>query len=106
VSGAFHSPLMSDAAKKFSLFLEKIPFNEPIFPVVSNATGNYATSARRIKDNLRLQMDHPVLWEKSMRVLMSDNFTTFMEVGPGKVLQGLMKKIDRKVEVKGSGLEI
>lgn len=104
VSGAFHSPLMSNAAKKFSLFLEKIPFKNPAFPVLSNATGDYATSASKVKYNLKLQMDHPVLWEKSMRLLISDGFTRFIEVGPGKVLQGLMKRIDRSVEVEGSGL--
>lgn len=103
VSGAFHSPLMRKAAEKFSSFLDDFSFNDPLFPVVSNATGNYATSARQIKDNLKLQMDHPVLWEKSMRLLVNDGFNIFVEVGPGKVLQGLMKRINREVYITGVG---
>ena len=102
VSGAFHSPLMREAAKKFSSFLEKFQFKEPLCPVVSNATGEYATSAEQIKDNLKLQMDHPVLWEKSMKLLLGDGFDAFIEVGPDKVLQGLMKRIDKKVNITGA----
>ena len=93
---------MRKAAKKFSSFLEKFQFKEPLCPVVSNATGEYATSAEQIKDNLKLQMDHPVLWEKSMKLLLGDGFDAFIEVGPGKVLQGLMKRIDKKVNITGA----
>jgi len=101
VSGAFHSFLMTDAAKKFSIFLDRLSFSDPICPIVSNATGEYAISSEQVKENLKLQMDHPVLWEKSMRLLVNDGFNTFVEVGPGKVLQGLLKRIDRKVAVFG-----
>lgn len=101
VSGAFHSFLMRNAAKEFSSFLDKFSFNDPALPVVSNATGRYATSANQIKNNLKLQMDHPVLWEKGMRVLLDEGFNTFVEVGPGKVLQGLMRRINRKVAIIG-----
>jgi len=101
VSGAFHSPLMKDAAKEFSLFLEKFTFFQPICPILSNATGEFATSKSKIKDNLKLQMDHPVLWEKSMESLVNEGFNFFVEVGPGKVLQGLMKRINKKVTITG-----
>ena len=99
VTGAFHSFMVREAAKKFSSLLDQFPFHDPCCPVVSNVTGEYATSARQIKDNLKLQMDHPVLWEKGMRLLISDGFNIFVEVGPGKVLQGLMRRIDKKVVV-------
>ncbi|MCD6256595.1 ACP S-malonyltransferase [Candidatus Aerophobetes bacterium] len=99
VTGAFHSFMVREAAKKFSSLLDQFPFRDPCCPVVSNVTGEYATSARQIKDNLKLQMDHPVLWEKGMRLLISDGFNIFVEVGPGKVLQGLMRRIDKKVVV-------
>ena len=101
VSGAFHSSLMKEAAQQFSSFLERFPFSQPICPLVSNATGGYATSAGQIKDNLKLQMDHPVLWEKSMRLLLDDGFNVFVDVGPGGVLQGLMRRIDRSVTCLG-----
>lgn len=101
VSGAFHSFMMKDAAVKFSRVLEKFHFNDPSCPVVSNATGEYATSAHKVKDNLKLQMDHPVLWEKGMRLLLSDGFNIFIEVGPGKVLQGLIRRIDKKAVITG-----
>ncbi|MBC7189656.1 ACP S-malonyltransferase [Candidatus Aerophobetes bacterium] len=101
VSGAFHSPLMKKAAEEFSLFLDSIVFNEPVIPLVSNSTGSYARSAREIKDNLKVQMESPVLWEKSMRLLLKDGFNIFIEVGPGRVLQGLMKRIDTKAKVFG-----
>lgn len=101
VSGAFHSPLMKKAAEKFSLFLDSIIFNEPTIPLVSNSTGSYARSAREIKDNLKVQMESPVLWEKSVRLLLKEGFDIFIEVGPGRVLQGLMKRIDPKAKVFG-----
>lgn len=101
VSGAFHSPLMKDVAKKFSLFLEKFTFSQPICPVVSNTTGELAISKSKIKNNLKLQMDHPVLWEKSMKSLINEGFDLFVEVGPGKILQGLMKRINKKIIIMG-----
>jgi len=101
VSGAFHSPLMKEASKEFSSFLENFEFKDPICPVVSNSTGNYATTGRQVKENLKLQMDHPVLWEKSMRLLLTYGFNVFLEVGPGKVLQGLMKRINKRVTLTG-----
>ena len=101
VSGAFHSFLMKTAAEKFSLFLDQFNFGDPIYRVVSNATGEFSLSGEDVKNNLKLHMDHPVLWEKSMRVLIGKRYNTFIEVGPGKVLQGLVKRIEKKVEVFG-----
>jgi len=101
VSGAFHSPLMKEAAERFSSFLDKFDFKDPICPVVTNTTGEYATSGKKIKDNLKLQMDHPVLWEKSMKTLLQDGYHLFLEIGPGNVLQGLMRRIKKKANIKG-----
>jgi [acyl-carrier-protein] S-malonyltransferase len=101
VSGAFHSPLMSEAARIFSHYLEQFSFQNPCSPIIGNASGEYALDASGIRANVSLQMDHPVLWEKSMRQLLADDFKVFIEVGPGTVLQGLMKRIDRRATVLG-----
>lgn len=101
VSGAFHSPLMSEAARIFSHYLKQFSFHNPYPPIISNAPGEYACDASSIRANLSLQMDHPVLWEKSMRRLLADGFEVFIEIGPGTVLQGLMKRINRRATVLG-----
>ncbi len=101
VSGAFHSYLMRSAARKFANFLDQFNFYNPTCKVVANVSGEYALSGEEIKKNLKLQMDHPVLWEKGMKLLIKDGFDTFIEVGPGKVLQGLIKRIDKKVKTMG-----
>ena len=101
VSGPFHTSFMRHAALKFSQELDKISFSDPCCKVLTNAFARYALSAEEIKKALRMQMDHPVLWEDSMRKLLSDGIDLFIEVGPGKVLRGLLRRIDRRALVLG-----
>ena len=102
VSGAFHTSFMKDAARQFSQELDKIFFSEPSCPVITNAFAQYASSGEEVKKALKKQMDHPVLWEDAMRKLISDGVNLFIEVGPGKVLQGLLRRIDRNIGVIGA----
>ena len=101
VSGPFHTSFMRRAALKFSQELDKISFSDPCCKVLPNAFARYAESAEEIKMALRIQMDHPVLWEDSMRKLLTDGIDLFIEVGPGKVLRGLLRRIDRRARVLG-----
>jgi len=101
VSGAFHSFLMGEAAEEFSKVIDQFKFSSPRYPMVCNASACYAKTINEIKENLKKQMDHPVLWEDSMKRLISDGIDTFVEVGPGKVLQNLLKRIDKSVTTLG-----
>ena len=101
VSGAFHTSFMKKAAEKFSRELDKTVFSEPICPIITNAFAEYATSSKEIMKALKRQIDHPVLWEDAMKKLISEGVDLFIEVGPGKVLQGLLRKIDKRVSVLG-----
>jgi len=87
---------MKKAALEFSEELDKIHFSEPTSPIIANVSAQALTTAREVKEALKLQMDHPVLWEDSMRKLISSGIDLFIEVGPGKVLQGLLRRTDRK----------
>lgn len=93
VSGAWHSPLMKDAAKGLEKALDDAGFFEPEIPVVANVTASMIRSGDEAKRLLREQMTSPVLWADSMTKLVDSGFDTFVEVGPGKVLQGLLKRI-------------
>ena len=101
VSGAFHTSFMRKAAEKFSRELDKTAFSEPTCPIITNAFAKYATNSKEIIKALKRQIDHPVLWEDTMKKLISKGIYLFIEVGPGKVLQGLLRKIDRKLPVLG-----
>ena len=99
VGGPFHSSLMKSAADKFALELDKMHFNIPKFPIVSNLTADLEFSTDEIRNNLKKQIYNPVLWDMSMRRLINKGVTLFIEVGPSKVLSCLMKKIDKDVKV-------
>jgi len=101
VSGPFHTSFMRRAALKFSQELDKISFRDPSCKVLTNAFARYALSAEEIKRALQMQMDHPILWEDSMRKLLTDGIDLFIEVGPGKVLEGLLRRIDGRTSVLG-----
>jgi len=94
VSGAFHSPLMEPASEGLREALEAVTFKDARIPVVSNVSAEPVTSADAIRDSLVRQLMAPVLWEASMRTLLDAGHTRFVEVGPGKVLQGLLRKAD------------
>ncbi|MDP3731674.1 MAG: ACP S-malonyltransferase, partial [Candidatus Omnitrophota bacterium] len=99
VSGAFHSSFMQGAALKLAGELEKIKINTPQIPLISNVTAKPVTVPEEIKANLIKQITGSVLWEGSMKFILSKNVTTFFEFGPGRVLKGLMRRIDERAQV-------
>ena len=103
VGGAFHSRLMEPASVRLKQALETIPVRDPQYPVVSNVTGSYHQGAAQIKDALATQLTHPVRWEQCMRTLLESGIRTFLEVGPGSVLKGLLRKIDPQAQVWSVG---
>ena len=101
VSGAFHSPLMASAAEKLGEALKATNLLNPKVPVYMNVTGKPSSNPQEIKDLLLKQLTSPVRWEESIRNMSSDGITGFVEVGPGKVLQGLVKRIADSAEISG-----
>ena len=99
VSGAFHSSLMSEASEGLKKALENIPMRDPLVPVISNYTACPQEKVSQIKDNLVYQIRSSVKWEESMRFILSNGVLNFIEFGPGKVLKGLMRKIEAGAEV-------
>ena len=104
VGGAFHSPLMEPAAAELAEGIKSTAFNTPICPVYQNVTSSPTTDPEVIKNNLLAQLTAPVKWTQTIRNMMADGADTFIEVGPGKVLQGLTSKTAGS-EVSISGLE-
>ncbi len=100
VGGAFHSPLMEPARKELEDAILNTNFENPICPVYQNATALPATDVEVIKENLVAQLTAPVRWAQSVQKMIADGATEFIESGPGKVLQGLVKKIHREAEVR------
>jgi len=95
---AAHSPLMASAAADFALAVDDTPISNPKVPVVGNVSGRPLSTADEIRQELKAQLTSPVRWADSMRYLLDQGVTQFTEVGPGEVLLGLMKRIDRKVD--------
>ncbi|MBD3224951.1 MAG: ACP S-malonyltransferase [Caldithrix sp.] len=103
VSGAFHSPLMQDAQEKFKQALEQAVFKDAIIPVYTNVEANPTTDREKIKKLLYQQLTKPVLWQQSVEAMINDGFDQFYEIGPGKVLKGLLKRINRSVPCQNIG---
>jgi [acyl-carrier-protein] S-malonyltransferase len=101
VSGAWHSPLMEDAARDLKKALKEAAFYDPGIPVVANVTAGYITSGEKARELLSRQVTSPVLWAASMQLMIENGFDTFVEVGPGSVLQGLLAK-NRDVRIFGT----
>ena len=101
VSGAFHSPFMMPAQDELKAAISSTNFKTPICPVYQNATAKPSSEPEEIKQNLINQLTAPVLWTQSAKNMINDGAEKFVELGPGKVLQGLIKKIDRKKETCG-----
>lgn len=97
VGGAFHSPLMEPAREELAAAIENTIFNQPICPVYQNVTASAISNPDEIKKNLVLQLTAPVRWTQTMQQMLADGATEVIEVGPGKVLQGLFKKVDREI---------
>ena len=102
VGGAFHSPLMEPARAELAAAIEATTFDEPTCPVYQNVAASAITDATTIKENLIAQLTAPVKWTQCVQAMIADGGTEFIEVGPGKVLQGLMRKIDRSVAASGA----
>lgn len=103
VSGPFHSSLMTPARDKLKDYIEKIAFQPPKIPFISNVDAKVQTDPAAIKENLIAQVNSRTLWEESMRCVAASGIKTFLEIGPGQVLKGLAKKIDPKLEVRNIG---
>lgn len=98
VGGAFHSPLMKPAREELAAAIESTVFSTPICPIYQNVTTTAVTNSDDIKKNLMAQLTAPVKWTQSVQNMIKDGATSFTEVGPGKVLSGLIKKADRSME--------
>ena len=101
VGGAFHSPLMQPAQEELAEAIEAAEFHTPVCPVYQNVDGKPHTDPKEIKENLIKQLTSPVRWTPDVQSMIADGATSFVELGPGKVLQGLISKIDRSVETSG-----
>ena len=97
VAGAFHTPIMHPADHRLAGVLGDVPMGKPKIPVISNVDAKSHDDPEEIRELLVKQVIHPVLWEDSMRRLLEQGFDQFYEVGPGRVLRGLLRRIDRKI---------
>lgn len=104
VGGAFHSPLMEPAREELAAAIENTIFNKPNCPIYQNVTANAVNDETSIKTNLISQLTAPVRWTQSVQQMIADGATLFTEVGPGNVLQGLVKKINRDAETASASL--
>ena len=98
VGGAFHSPLMEDAKQELEDAIKNTVFNKPICPVYQNVSAEAVSDETKIKENLISQLTSPVKWTQSVEKMIQDGGNNFIEIGPGKVLQGLVRKINSNVE--------
>ncbi|MBP6412156.1 MAG: ACP S-malonyltransferase [Bacteroidia bacterium] len=98
VGGAFHSPLMQPAQQELEIAIQQTVFNQGICPIYQNVTAKAVSDPHEIKKNLLIQLTAPVRWTQTMENMIADGATTFIEVGPGKVLQGLVKKVNKDME--------
>jgi [acyl-carrier-protein] S-malonyltransferase len=105
VGGAFHSPLMEPAREELAAAIEATPFNQPNCPIYQNVTANAIIDPSAIKENLIAQLTAPVRWTQTMNQMIADGCESVTEVGPGRVLQGLFKKIDRRFPTESASLE-
>jgi [acyl-carrier-protein] S-malonyltransferase len=104
VGGAFHSPLMESAKKELKNVIDHTLFSDPICPIYQNVSGEAVTDAEQIKANLIAQLTSPVKWTHSMKNILKNKNIEVIEVGPGKVLQGLFKKVDRSIATSSATL--
>ena len=104
VGGAFHSPLMAPARESLAQAIENTMFSTPICPVYQNVNAQATTDPTVIKSNLVDQLTSAVRWTQTMQNMISDGMTSYTEVGPGKVLQGLLKKVDRQLQTQSASI--
>ena len=104
VGGAFHSPLMEPARAELEKAIDETSFSNGVCPIYQNVTASAITNPKEIKENLKKQLTSSVLWTQTMQQMIADGLTSVTEVGPGKVLQGLFKKVDRKISTESATL--
>ncbi|QQS51884.1 MAG: ACP S-malonyltransferase [Bacteroidota bacterium] len=102
VGGAFHSPLMDPAKVELAAAIDNTEFKKPVCPIYQNVTATAVSEREAIKENLKTQLTAPVKWTQTVKNMLSDGATSFTEVGPGKVLQGLIKKVDRNIPAESA----
>ncbi len=100
VAGAFHSELMSPARERLAQALAQVQLKEPRIPVACNVSGRYYCNSEEVRQKLAEQVDNPIRWQKCMETMISDGIEQFYEIGPGKVLAGLGRRISREIKVK------
>jgi [acyl-carrier-protein] S-malonyltransferase len=103
VSGAFHTPLMQPAVDGMAEIIAKLSFNQPTIPLVGNTTAQPLTTAESVKEELLKQLCNCVQWQRSVEYMLGEGVATFIEIGPGRVLAGLIKRIDRGVNIVNIG---
>ena len=104
VGGAFHSPLMEPAGAELETAIDNTEFKEGVCPIYQNVTATAITNPEEIKENIKKQLTASVMWTQTMQQMIADGLSSVTEVGPGKVLQGLFKKVDRKMESSSATL--
>jgi len=103
VSGAFHTPLMQPAVDGMAEIMAALKFNNPTVPIVGNTTAKPLTTAGAVKEELLNQLCNCVQWQRSVEYMLNDGVSNFIEIGPGRVLAGLIKRIDRSVKITNIG---
>jgi len=103
VSGAFHTPLMQPAVDGMAEIIATLNFSNPTVPIVGNTTAKPLTTAEAVKEELLNQLCNCVQWQRSVEYMVNDGVSTFIEIGPGRVLAGLIKRIDRNVNILNIG---
>ncbi len=103
VSGAFHTPLMQSAVDGMSEIIAKLPFHEPLIPIMANTTAQPITTAEAVKAELIGQLCNSVRWQRSVEYMVNEGVSVFIEIGPGKVLSGLIRRINKNVKTLNIG---
>ncbi len=103
VSGAFHTPLMQSAVDGMAEAIADLPFRDPLIPVIANTTAQPLTTVEMVKEELLRQLCHGIDWQRSIEYMVEKEVSTFLEIGPGKVLSGLVKRIDGNVKTINIG---
>jgi [acyl-carrier-protein] S-malonyltransferase len=102
VGAAFHSPMMESVRRDLESAMEAVPFADPSTPIVSNASGQVVRSGEQLRRALLDQIASPVLWASCVQTLVSEGCRSFLELGPGRVLAGLVRQVDRSLEVSAA----
>ena len=103
VSGAFHTPLMQPAVDGMAEIVANLSFHEPVIPIIANTTAQPLTTAEAVKEELIQQLCHCVQWQRSIEYMIDEGVSNFIEIGPGKVLTGLIKRINKEVKTVNLG---